>query len=394
MMYETLQQQFQMLYQNKAQGVANAPGRVNLIGEFTDYNQGFVFPCSLDFRTLVLFRARTDRQLVVHSVNYPGEHDSFDLDQVIAPGPSQWGNYIRAMAYVLKKAGHRLVGADFLISSNVPQGAGLSSSAALEVAVGGAFNHISALGLSLQQIALFGQQAENEFMDCQCGIMDQLISAKGQQGHALLIDCKDLQTTAVALPDDLKLVIINSNYPRKLVDSEYNQRRIDCEQAAQKMGVSTLRDATIELLNHTAPQLSHTEFRRARHVITENCRVLATEKALIANDMANLSELMRASHLSLQNDFEVTVPPVDGLVEICHQLFGDQIAVRMTGGGFGGAIVCLCREAHVEPLRQAVMTQYSATFGLTADFYVCQAGSGLQIELFAEHHNDSLPSAV
>lgn len=387
MMYETLQQQFQKLYQHKAEGVATAPGRVNLIGEFTDYNQGFVFPCSLGFRTLVLFRRRTDQQLVVHSVNYPGEHDSFALDQAISAGPSQWGNYIRAMAYVLKKAGHSLVGADILISSDVPQGAGLSSSAALEVAVGGAFNQISALNLSLQQIALFGQQAENEFMDCQCGIMDQLISAKGQQDHALLIDCSDLQTTAVPLPDDMKLVIINSNYPRKLVDSEYNQRRIDCEQAAQKMGLLTLRHATLELLNSTAPQLSDTELRRARHVITENSRVLATQKALIANDMATLSELMRASHLSLQNDFEVTVPPVDGLVEICHQLFGDQIAVRMTGGGFGGAIVCLCREEHVEALRQAVMTQYTAKFALTADFYLCHAGSGLQIELFNQQNN-------
>ena len=291
------------------------------------------------------------------------------------------------MAYVLKKAGHSLAGADILISSDVPQGAGLSSSAALEVAVAGAFNHISALGLSLQQIALFGQQAENEFMDCQCGIMDQLISAKGQQGHALLIDCSDLQTAAVPLPEDIKLVIINSNYPRKLVDSEYNQRRLDCEQAAQKMGVRTLRHATLELLNDTAPKLSDTEFRRARHVITENSRVLATQKALIANDMLTLSELMRASHLSLQNDFEVTVPPVDGLVEICHQLFKDQIAVRMTGGGFGGAILCLCREEHIEPLRQAVLAQYTKKFGLTADFYLCHAGSGLQIELFNQQNN-------
>ena len=169
MTYEALQQQFQALYQRPAQGVSSAPGRVNLIGEFTDYNQGFVFPCSLDFRTVVLFAPRSDQQLVVHSVNYPGEHDSFALDQPIVAGPSQWGNYIRAMVYVLKGSGLQLGGADLLISSNVPQGAGLSSSAALEVAIGGAFNQLNTLGLSLQQIALFGQQAENDFMDCQCG---------------------------------------------------------------------------------------------------------------------------------------------------------------------------------------------------------------------------------
>lgn len=383
MMYESLQHQFQTLYKNDAEGFSSAPGRVNLIGEFTDYNQGFVFPCSLDFRTLVLFRARTDQQVVVHSVNYPGEHDSFALDKPILAGSSQWGNYIRAMAYVLKNAGHQLRGVDLLISSNVPQGAGLSSSAALEVAIGGAFNQVSLLGLNLQQLALFGQQAENEFMDCQCGIMDQLISAKGQRGHALLIDCKDLQTTAVAMPDDMKLVIVNSNYPRKLVDSEYNQRRTDCEQAAQKMGLKTLRDANLELLHQTMPDLSDTEFRRARHVISENSRVLATQKALLANDMAALSILMRASHLSLRDDFEVTVPPVDGLVNICHELLGDQIAVRMTGGGFGGAIVCLCREEHVEQLRQAVLAQYNLKFALNADFYVCDAGSGLLVELFS-----------
>lgn len=383
MMYESLQQQFQTLYKNDAEGFASAPGRVNLIGEFTDYNQGFVFPCSLDFRTQVLFRARTDQRVVVHSVNYPGEHDSFALDQPILAGSSQWGNYIRAMAYVLKNAGHQLRGVDLLISSNVPQGAGLSSSAALEVAIGGAFNQVSLLGLSLQQLALFGQQAENEFMDCQCGIMDQLISAKGQRGHALLIDCRDLKTTAVAMPDDMKLVIVNSNYPRKLVDSEYNQRRTDCEQAAQKMGLKTLRDANLELLHKTMPELSDTEFRRARHVISENSRVLATQKALLANDMSALSLLMRASHLSLRDDFEVTVPPVDGLVNICHELLGDQIAVRMTGGGFGGAIVCLCREEHVEQLRQAVLAQYNLKFALNADFYVCDAGSGLLVELFS-----------
>jgi galactokinase len=382
MMYDALQQQFQALYQQPAHGIASAPGRVNLIGEFTDYNQGFVFPCSLGFRTEVLFRPRTDSKLVVHSVNYPGEHDSFALDQPIVEGPSQWGNYIRAMAFVLKRAGHVLQGADLLISSNVPQGAGLSSSAALEVAIGGVFNQINALNLSKQQIALFGQQAENDFMDCQCGIMDQLISAKGEQGHALLIDCRNLQTTAVPVPDDLTIVIINSNYPRKLVDSEYNQRRIDCEQAAQKMGLTSLRDATMSLLQQHQNEMSRTEYQRAHHVISENSRVLATQQALAANDMAALSALMQASHQSLRDDFEVTVPATDGLVEICSQALGSEIAVRMTGGGFGGAIVCLCREYQVATIRAAVKATYQARFGLQADIYVCNAGSGLQIELF------------
>ncbi len=378
---DQLLQHFAAMYQASANGIASAPGRVNLIGEHTDYNQGFVLPCSLNFRTKVLFRARTDRQLVVHSLNYPGEHDSFALDKPVQAGPSQWGNYVRAMAFVLQRAGHPLPGADLLIYSDVPQGAGLSSSAALEVAVGGVFNQLAGLQLSPEQIALFGQQAENDFMDCQCGIMDQMISAKGQPGQALMIDCQDLSSTAVPVPADLALVIINSNYPRKLVDSEYNQRRQDCEQAAVKMAVPSLRYATLAQLDAHQSVLTETEFKRARHVISENNRVLAAVTALQQQDMAALRQLMAASHQSLQQDFAVTVPATDGLVEICQTALGEQAAARMTGGGFGGAIVCLCPTDAVAALTAAVQAQYQPRFGLQADIYVCQAGTGLAVEL-------------
>ncbi len=376
---QSLEQDFRELFQQPADAMAAAPGRVNLIGEFTDYNDGYVLPCSLEFRTCVMYRKRDDSKVVVRSLNYPGEIDTFDLDAAIVQGDSQWGNYIRAVAFALVRRGHRLAGADMLITSDVPQGSGLSSSAALEVAVGGAFCDLSGLDLTPEQIALVGQEAENDFMKCQCGIMDQLISAKGQKGNALLIDCQNLATEPVSIPDDLVIVIINSNYPRKLVDSEYNQRRTDCEQAALKLGVASLREATMEQLEQAKPSLAENEYKRAHHVISENSRVLAARDALQHNDMDSLRQLMSESHRSLHEDFEVTVPATDGLVQICQAAVGERGAVRMTGGGFGGAIVCLCREDDVEAIKAAVEEHYYPRYNLKASIYVCHAGGGLEV---------------
>ncbi|NMP16216.1 galactokinase [Thalassotalea sp. Y01] len=317
--------------------------------------------------------------MTVHSTQYPGEHDRFDVSADISQGDSQWGNYIRAMAFVLKRQGHQLSGVDVLIDSDVPQGSGLSSSAALEVAIGGMFNDTANLNLSTEDIALLGQQAENDFMDCQCGIMDQMISAKGEPGCALKIDCRDLSTQSVRIPDDLNLVIINSNYPRKLVDSEYNQRRIDCESAAQKMNIKSLRDANLDILQQFKTVLTDDEYRRARHVITENQRVVSAIDALASNDLEKLGDLMQASHESLRNDFEVTVAATDGIVDIIKGALADKAAVRMTGGGFGGAVVCLCRAEDVATVKRAIEQHYHAQFDLIADIYDCRAGSGLEI---------------
>lgn len=371
-----LSQQFNKLFGEQETGHVSSPGRVNLIGEFTDYNDGFVLPVALNFRTHVLFRHRQDSQFVVHSLNYPGESDTFDVNAELVKGGSQWGNYIRAVCFVLKRAGFNLNGLDLLINSDVPQGAGLSSSAALEVSVAGAINKAFELGLTKQELAVLGQQAENDFMDCQCGIMDQLASAKGEKNSALLIDCESLETTAVAIPEHLKLVIIDSNFKRKLVDSEYNQRRIDCEQAASKMGVSSLRKATMNMLIEYKSKLTENEFKRAHHVLTENDRVIKATNALKLNDMDALVELMAASHISLRDDFEVTVPATDGLVEICRSVLNGRGAVRMTGGGFGGAIVCLCEETDVALIKTAVEKEYPEKFQLDASFFVCQPAEG------------------
>ena len=374
-----LQKEFFNLYQQDATGISVAPGRVNLIGEFTDYNQGFVLPCALEFSTKVLFRKNGTSQVNVRSTSYPDEVDQFQADQEVTQGPSQWGNYIRAVCFILKREQLAIGGLDILIDSNVPQGAGLSSSAALEVSIAGAFNRAFDLGLSTEKIALIGQAAENDFMHCQCGIMDQLISAQGQASHALMIDCDDLSTQAVKMPEDLSLVIVNSNYPRKLVDSEYNQRRLDCENAVTKLGVSSLRKATMDLLLAHQHELSDNEFKRAHHVISENDRVKATVEALESNDMPALTKLLAASHHSLKHDFEVTVPATDGLVNIISGALDGKGAVRMTGGGFGGAVVCLCRESEIEAVKQAIDEQYEKQFNLKADIFICSVGSGLAV---------------
>lgn len=378
MTHSNLNHRFQEQFGADADGTSMSPGRVNIIGEFTDYNGGFVLPCALDFFTAVTYKRRNDSKVRVISQDYPGEVEEFDLAEVIVPGDCQWGNYIRAMVYVMKSCDYPLKGMDMYITSDVPQGAGLSSSAALELAVAGAFNLSSQLGLTPVELAVLGQRAENEFMDCQCGIMDQLISALGQKDKSLLIDCEDLSTRAIAIPEDLSVVIVNSNYKRKLVDSEYNQRRSDCESAASVMGVSSLRHADLEQLESCKDGMTDNAYKRALHVITENNRTVEAAKALAENDMAALRQLMSASHHSLKHHFEVTVPATDGLVEICQQAVGDRGAVRMTGGGFGGAIVCLCRGEVVDAVLDAVEAQYHPRFGLRASVFVCQAGNGLR----------------
>ena len=371
---------FKSLYNSNPIGYSSAPGRVNLIGEFTDYNLGYVLPCALTFRTKILFKIRNDDKIIVHSMQYPNEKDEFSISKSITPGLCQWGNYIRSMVFILGKEGYNLSGLELLIDSDVPQGAGLSSSAALEVAIGGVFNFVGNLSLSTQQIAILGQQAENQFMQCHCGIMDQLISAEGKANHALLIDCRDLSTIPINIPEDLSLVIINSNYQRKLVESEYNSRREDCEQAAKVLNVTSLRDVTMADLQGAKNSLSKNQFKRAHHVVSENARVLESIEALKDNNIKKLNQLMSASHYSLKHDFEVTVPATDGLVQICEAALEGRGAVRMTGGGFGGAVICLCRCDDIEIIKLAVEKSYYTQFSLHASIYVCQAGGGLIVE--------------
>ncbi|WP_318493868.1 galactokinase [Photobacterium leiognathi] len=354
-----------------------APGRVNLIGEHTDYNDGFVLPCAINYQTVVAAAPRTDNIIRVVSVDYDNATDEFDLTQPIEfQQDKMWANYIRGVVKCLLERGFTFTGADIAVTGNVPQGAGLSSSAALEVVIGQTFKVLYNLEISQADIALNGQQAENQFVGCNCGIMDQMISAEGRENHAMLLDCRSLETQAVSMPEDMAVVIINSNKKRGLVDSEYNTRRQQCEEAARIFGVKALRDVTIEQFNAKAHELDELVAKRARHVITENDRTVEAAAALRNHDMKRMAELMAQSHASMRDDFEITVFEVDTLVEIVKDVIGEQGGVRMTGGGFGGCIVALVPPTLVDDVKAAVETKYQAATGLKESIYVCQAKDG------------------
>ncbi|MDO6541225.1 galactokinase [Photobacterium sanguinicancri] len=360
--------------------IIQAPGRVNLIGEHTDYNDGFVLPCAINYQTVVAAAKREDNLVRVVSVDYGNAVDEFDLTQDITfQQDKMWANYIRGVVKCLMERGFTFSGADISVSGNVPQGAGLSSSAALEVVIGQAFKVLYNLEISQAEVALNGQQAENEFVGCNCGIMDQLISAEGRENHALLIDCRSLETVPVSMPEDMSVVIINSNKKRGLVDSEYNTRRAQCEEAARIFGVPALRDVSIEAFEAKAAELDEMVAKRARHVITENDRTERAARALIAHDMKLMGELMAQSHASMRDDFEITVFEVDALVDMVKNVIGDKGGVRMTGGGFGGCIVALVPPALVDEVTATIEANYEAKTGLKASIYVCQAKDGASL---------------
>jgi len=368
---------FETVLGYKASHLIQAPGRVNLIGEHTDYNDGFVLPCAINYQTVVAASPRSDSIVRVVAVDYGNAIDEFDITQPIAfVDDKMWANYIRGVVKFLMERGYSFRGADISVSGNVPQGAGLSSSAALEVVIGQTFKELYQLDISQAEIALNGQQAENQFVGCNCGIMDQLISAEGEENSALLIDCRSLETQAVSMPEDISVVIINSNKQRGLVDSEYNTRRLQCEEAANVFGVKALRDVSLELFNEKIDQLSPVVAKRARHVITENERTLEAAKALRSGDLKRMGELMEQSHASMRDNFEITVKEIDALVEIVKDVIGEQGGVRMTGGGFGGCIVALVPPSLVADVEKAVEALYPEKCGLTATFYVCQAKAG------------------
>ena len=357
--------------------LVRAPGRVNLIGEHTDYNDGFVLPCAIDYETCVAIGRRTDNLVHVVAADYGNQRDLFSLDKPITHHPDQrWSDYIRGVVKCLQERGHALRGLNMVVSGNVPQGAGLSSSASLEVAIGQAFKEAQGLDISQAEIALNGQQAENQFVGCNCGIMDQMISASGEKDHALLLDCRSLETHLIPMPSNLAVLIVNSNVRRGLVDSEYNTRRQQCEAAARHYGVKALRDLDLAALEAGKDGLDEVSYRRARHVVGENTRTLAAADALASGDLARLGELMGQSHAAMRDDFEITVPAIDGLVEIIKAQIGSEGGVRMTGGGFGGCVVAVLRPEKVAAAIAAVEAEYQARFGLKADCYVCRASAG------------------
>ena len=320
-----------------------APGRVNLIGEHTDYNDGFVLPCAIDYQAIIAATPRDDQKIVVTAAAFDGQTTEFELALPIEPSKkATWSNYVRGVATALLERGLALKGANMAIIGNVPQGAGLSSSACLEVCTGLALTRMSDHDVSLKDLALIGQEAENKYVGVNCGIMDQMVSARGEEGHAMLLDCRSLDTRPVAIPQGAAVVIINSNKKRGLVDSEYNTRRQQCEAVAERFEVKALRDITVEMLEARKGELDEVAYRRARHVVTEDVRTLEAAEVMPRGDLKRMGELMAASHTSMRDDFEITVPEIDAIVDIVKDVIGAEGGVRMTGGGFGGCVVRPC----------------------------------------------------
>jgi galactokinase len=357
--------------------ITRAPGRVNLIGEHTDYNDGFVLPCAISRQTMVAVRPRSDDdQINILAGDLHGAFVSFNTDEQIKPDSvAPWSNYIRGMASLLIAKGYPLRGADVAILGDMPQGAGLSSSAALENAAGLAFAGLAGKAdIDRTELALLGQRTEHEFAGCNCGIMDQLVSARAQAGNALLIDCRSLQTRAISVPDDMAILIVHSGISRGLVDGEYNLRRMQCEAAAAHYGVAALRDIAVLPAQGSLDEFA---YKRARHVISENQRTLDAAAALEKSDMLALSHLMAASHASMRDDFEITVPAIDNLVDLLSDAIGSDGGARMTGGGFGGAVVALVAKDRVDFVISKVNERYSAPDGLPAVIMNEQASAGV-----------------
>jgi galactokinase len=360
--------------------VYRAPGRVNLIGEHTDYNDGFVLPAALELATLAAIAPRRDRTLRVHSL-LMDETVTFALDDADAKPRRHWSDYVHGVAVVFESAGHRLTGADLMIDSDVPLGAGLSSSAALEVATGYALLGNSGLRVDLTRLALACQRAENSFVGMRCGIMDQFIACHGAAGHALLIDCRTLTGRLVPIDPKVRLVICNTMVHHAHAAGEYNLRRQDCEEGVRRLaaalpGIKALRDVTPDQLERHADLLTPVIYRRCRHVVSENERTVRAADALHAGDLILCGRLMGESHVSMRDDFEISCHEVDVMVALNAAADG-VYGARMTGGGFGGSTISLVEAGAVDAFRHNVASRYRAATGLEPQIFTSPPGAGV-----------------
>jgi len=356
--------------------LVRAPGRVNLIGEHTDYSDGFVLPMAIDRAVWIALRPRTDGWVMAHSLNFP-EPVAFALQALNRGGPP-WGEYLKGVAWALQEAGYALRGWEGIVGGDVPIGAGLSSSAALEMATARAFALTSNFPWEPVTMARLAQQAENRWVGVNCGIMDQMISALGRTGHALLIDCRSLATRAVPLPPGTVVAVLDTGTRRGLRDSAYNERRAQCEAAAHFFGVAALRDVTVARLEQGALGLEAVVLRRARHVVTENQRTLEAAEAMARGDAVTLGQLMKASHVSLRDDFAVSSPELDAITD-CALSHEACYGARLTGAGFGGCAVALVRIDGAADFATAVAACYRNVTGLEPVIYLCQAADGASV---------------
>jgi galactokinase len=360
--------------------VFRAPGRVNLIGEHTDYNDGFVLPVALEFSSYVAITRRDDRKIAVYSRNV-NDCAEFSLDDSVARPTGHWSDYVRGVAGVLQEAEIPVSGANMMISGNVPLGSGLSSSASLEVASALAFLACSEVSMERVAIAQLCQRAEHQYVGTQCGIMDQFVACYGEENRAILLDCRSLAHQALAVDPAIRIVICNTRIKHDLAASEYNRRRLDCEDGVRRlatklsMPVHALRDVNLMDLEHFREDLPELLYRRCRHVVTENDRVQKAVVALQARDMDAFGALMVDSHRSLRDDYEVSCPELDLMVDLARTLPG-VYGARMTGGGFGGCTVNLVRAGAAEDFKAAIQREYTRARGLEPEVYICRAAAG------------------
>lgn len=365
--------------QQTAARIFRAPGRVNLIGEHTDYNEGFVMPAAIGFSTFVTASPRNDRKVLLFSEHF-SEEVEFNLDDPNLKATGHWSDYPIGVAVTLERAGYRLKGARLKIRSEVPIGSGLSSSAAIEVATCYALVSNSGLSVDAVEMAKLCQRAENEFVGMRCGIMDQFVSCCGRAGKALMLDCRSLDHKLLPLPRQTRLVICNTMVKHSLAASAYNQRRAECEAGVRHFAhslpnVRALRDVTEADLKLYGSDLSEVVYRRCRHVITENARVLDAAKALEEEDLEAFGRLMNESHRSLRDDYEVSCRELDVMVELARECDG-VYGARMTGGGFGGCTVNLVNVEKVDAFKRTVAQGYTEATRLAPEIYICNAANG------------------
>ncbi len=379
-MPNSLADAFRSLYGEEPR-IYRAPGRVNLIGEHTDYNQGLVMPAAIDLPTEVAAGVRDDRRIVLRSENF-AETVELDLDAAPTRDQRHWSDYPFGVAIELERAGRRLRGANMLVRSEVPIGSGLSSSAAIEVATGFALLDIAEAPIDRFELARICQRAENEFVGMRCGLMDQFTSCFGHAGQALMIDCRSLDYRLLPLPQKVKLVICNTMVKHDLAASEYNARRAECEEAVRLIArklprIQSLRDVTLDVLEQTGGELPEVSRKRSRHVVSENARVIEAAAALQGGDMETFGALMRESHSSLRDDFEVSCEDLDLMVDLANKSEG-VVGARMTGGGFGGCTVNLVKAESVDSFRQNVSDGYRQATGHEPEIYVCTPAQGVE----------------
>ncbi len=356
--------------------VVRAPGRVNLIGEHTDYNDGFVLPMAIDRAIWIALRPRAATHVRVTSLDYETTSE-FALD-AMEKADAGWAEYLKGVAWSLQTSGYALRGWEGVMTGDVPRAAGLSSSAALELATARAFAAVADLPWDPATMAKLCQRAENQWVGVNCGIMDQMISAAGRADHALLIDCRSLETEAAPLPPETAVVVLDTATRRGLVDSAYNARRAQCEAAAQFFDVPALRDVSVETFKTRADELDDVTRRRARHVVTENARTLQAAAAMRRGDAAALGQLMNASHASLRDDFEVSSAALDAMVDAARAESGCYGA-RMTGAGFGGCAVALVQAEVAASFASHVAASYEKAVEIEPHVYVCQATDGADL---------------